>query len=153
MFHLGDDYLCHTKILPPHENNGDRILANVTITVVEDIEKANRERYQNQSYNFGPRNGKLEKLISYSQHVDHQEPVTNEENETNDDLCKLRASMGHQGPAKAPEPNLNRGMYNVHVEWESREKTHESLPVLPTKTPVRKCSRTLYRARYMIFPV
>ena len=90
MFHLGDDYLCHTKLLPPHEENGVRLLANVTIKVVEDNEKTNRERYQNQSYNFGSGNGKLEKIISYSQHVDHQEPVIDEEDETNDDLYKLR---------------------------------------------------------------
>ena len=88
MFHLGDD---HTIIRPPHEDNGERLLANVTIKVVEDSEKANRERFQNQSYNFGTGNDKLEKIISYSQHVDHQEPVTNEENKTNDDLYKLRA--------------------------------------------------------------
>ena len=96
MFHLGDDCLCHTTILPPHEDHGERLLANVTIKVVEDIEKANRKMYQNQSYNYGSGNGKLEKIISYSQHVDHQAPVTNEENETNDDLYKLRASIGHQ---------------------------------------------------------
>ena len=72
-------------------------MANATIKVVEDMEKANRERYQNQSYNIGTGNGKLEKIISYSQHVDHQEPVTNEGNETNDDLYKLRTSGTSQG--------------------------------------------------------
>ena len=114
----------------------------MTIEVFEDIEKANRERYQNQSYNFGTGNGKLEKIISYSQHVDHQEPVTNEENETNDDLYKLRASIGHQGPPKAPDPNLTRCKYNVHVEWETGEKTHEPLSVLATNDPVRCASYT-----------
>ena len=64
MFHLDGDYLCHTEILLSHEDNGERLLANVTITVVEDIEKANRERYLNQSYNFGTGNCKLEKIIS-----------------------------------------------------------------------------------------
>ena len=106
MFHLGDDYLSHTKILPPHEDNAMRLFANVTIKVVENIEKANRERYQNQSYNFGSGTGtgKLEKIISYSQHVDHQEPVTNEENETNDDLYKLRASMVIRDPPRHQIP-------------------------------------------------
>ena len=52
MFHLGHDNLCHTKILPPLEDNGKRLLDNVTIKVVEDIEKANTERFQNQSYKF-----------------------------------------------------------------------------------------------------
>ena len=104
MFHLDDDYLCHTKMLLSHEDKGERLLANVTIKVVEDIEKANSERNQNQSYNFGTGNCKLEKIISYSQHVDHQEPVTNEENKTNDDLYKLRASIGHQGPPRHQTP-------------------------------------------------
>ena len=117
-------------------------MANVTIKVVEDIEKATRERYQNQCYNFGTGIGKFEKIISYSQHVDHQEPVTNEENETNDDLYKLRASIGHQGPPKAPDPNLNRSKYNVHVEWETGEKTHDPLPVLATNDPVTCASYT-----------
>ena len=38
MFHLDSDYLCHTKIPLSHEDNGERILASVTIKVVEDIE-------------------------------------------------------------------------------------------------------------------
>ena len=142
MLHLGDDYLCPTKILPAHQDNGERLLAYVTIKEVEEIEKANRERYQNQSYNFGTGNGKLEKIISYSQHVDHQEPVTNEDNETNDDLYKLRALIGHQGPPKAPDPNLKRCKYNVHVEWETGEKTHEPLPVLATDDLVTCTSYT-----------
>ena len=37
MFLLDEDYLCHTKILLSHEDNGKRLLANVTIKVVEDI--------------------------------------------------------------------------------------------------------------------
>ena len=142
MFHLDDDYLCHTKILLSHEDNGERILANVTIKVVEDSEKANRVRYQKQSYNFGTGNGKLKKIISYSQNVDHQESVTNEKNETNDYLYKLRESIGHQGPPEAPDPNLNRCKYNVHVEWETGEKTHDPLPVLATDDPVTCASYT-----------
>ena len=142
IFHLDDDYLCHTKILLSHEHNGERLLSNATIKVVEDMEKANRERYQNQSYNFGTGNGKLEKIFSYSQHVDHQEPVTNEGNETNDDLYKLRTSIGHQGPPKAPDPNLNRCQYNVLVERETGEKTHEPLPVLARDVPVTCASYT-----------
>ena len=96
MSHLDDEYLYHTKILLSHEDNGERLSANVTIKVAKDIEKTKRVWYQNQSYILGTDNGKVEKIISYSQHVDHQEPVTNEENESNDDLYKLRESIGHQ---------------------------------------------------------
>ena len=98
MFHLGDDYFSPTKILLPPDDNGERLLANVTIKVVEDIEKSDREKFKNLSYNLGTGNGKVEEIISYSQHVDHQEATANEENKTNDDLYKLRALIGHQGP-------------------------------------------------------
>ena len=80
--------------------------------------------------------------MSYTQHVDHQETVTNEKNETNDDLHKLRASIGHQEPPKTPDPSLNRCKYNAHVEWETGEKTHEPLPVLATDDPVTYASYT-----------
>ena len=101
MFHPGDDYLCPTKILLPPDDNGMRLLANVTIKGVENIEKTDGERFQNLSYNLGTGNGKVEVIISYSQHVDHQEAGANEENETSDDLYKLRALIGpsrHQNP-------------------------------------------------------
>ena len=39
MFQLGDDYLSPHKILLPPEDNGERILAKVTIKVVKAIEK------------------------------------------------------------------------------------------------------------------
>ena len=45
MFHLGDDYLSPTKILVPLEDNGERLLANVTVKAVEAIEKADGERF------------------------------------------------------------------------------------------------------------
>ena len=109
MFHPGDDYLCPTRILLPPEDNGERLLANVVIKVVEDIEKVDGERLQNLSYNLGTGNGKVEEIISYSQLVDHLEATANEENKRNDDLYKLRALIGHQGPPpppQAPDPNL-----------------------------------------------
>ena len=74
--------------------------------------------------------------------MDHQEPLTNEENKTNDDLYKLRASIGHQGPPKAPDPNLNICKYNVNVEWDTGEKTYEPLPILATDDPVACASYT-----------
>ena len=46
MFHLGDDYHCPHKILLPPEDNGESLLAKVTIKVVEVIEKANGERFK-----------------------------------------------------------------------------------------------------------
>ena len=70
MFHLGDDYFCPTKILPPPEDTGERLLANVTIRAIEDIRKADGERFQKLSYSLGTGIGKVEEIISYSQLVD-----------------------------------------------------------------------------------
>ena len=50
------------------------------------LKKADEERVKSLSYNHGSGKGKMEEIISYSQHVDHQEAAAIEENETNDDL-------------------------------------------------------------------
>ena len=105
MFHLGGDHSCPTKILLPPEDNGERLLANVTIKVVAAIEKADGERFQTLSCNLGTDNGKMEEIVSCGHQVDHLEATANEENETNDYLYKLKALIGHQRPPKAPNPN------------------------------------------------
>ena len=66
-----------------------RLRATVTRKVVEVIEKADGERVQNLNYIPHIDNGEVEEIISYSQLVDHQEAVANEENEINDDLHKF----------------------------------------------------------------
>ena len=78
-----EGFLSLDKILL--EGNVERLLTNVTIKVVEDIEKADGERFQNLTYNFGTGSGKVEEVISYSQLVGHLEATANKENETNDD--------------------------------------------------------------------
>ena len=89
MFHLGDDYLCPSKILLPPGDNGENL-----------------------------------------------EAAANEENKINDDLYKFRAPYGHQGPLKAPDPNMKKYKYNVLVEWETGEKTYKPLSALAADDPV-----------------
>ena len=138
MFHLGDDYLSPHKmlLLLPPEDDGERLLAHVTIKVVGIIEKADGERFQNLSYILGTDNGKVEETIPYSQLVDHLEGTANEENKTNDELYKFRELIGHQGPLKATDPNWKGCKYNVLVEWETGEKTYEPTSVLTVESPV-----------------
>ena len=108
----------------------------MTIKVVEAIEKADGERFQNISYILGTDNGKVEKVISYSQLVGHLEATANKKNKTNDDLYKLRALIGHQGPFKATYSNWQGWKDNVLVKWETGEKTYEPLSVLAADDPV-----------------
>ena len=102
----------------------------MTRKVVEVIEKADGERLQKLSYILGIGNRKLEEIISYNELVDHLEAAANEENEIGDDLFKIRALIGHQGPLKPTDPNWNGCKFNVLVDWETGEKTYEPLSVL-----------------------
>ena len=111
-------------------------MAKVTIKVVEAIEKADGERFQNLSYILGTVNGKVEEIISYSQLVGHLEATANEGIKTNDDLYNLRALIGYQGPLKATDPNWKGCKYNVLDEWENVEETYEFLSVLAADDPV-----------------
>ena len=104
--------------------------------MVEVIEKADGERVQTLSYILGIGNGKLDKIITYKQLVDHLEAAANEDNEISDDLYKFRALIGHQMPLKATDPNWKGCNYNVLVDWETREKTYELLSALAADDPV-----------------
>ena len=86
------------------------------IKLVENIENTEGERLQKLSYDLGTDNGKIEDIISCSHLVDHLEATANEENETNDELYKLKALFAHQRPPKAPSPILKRCKYNVLVK-------------------------------------
>ena len=89
-----EDLVGRTLLLHPGVK-GERLRANVTRKVVEDIEKADGEKIQNLSYTLGIKNGKVEELISYNQLVDHLEAAANEDNKISDDLYKFRALIGH----------------------------------------------------------
>ena len=116
-----------TFVLPPG-HNGERLRAQVTRKVVEDIEQADGERVQKLSVILGVGNGKLEEIISYNHLVDHLEAAANENNEISDDLFKFRALIGHQGPLKPTDPNWKGCKYNVLVDWEIGEKTYDRIP-------------------------
>ena len=63
---IPDDLVGWNFLLPPGDN-GERLRANITRKVVEDIEQADGERVQNLSFILGIGNGKLEEIISYNQ--------------------------------------------------------------------------------------
>ena len=130
-----DDLVGRTFLLPPGDN-GERPRAKITRIVVEDIEQTDGERVQKLSFILGIGNGKLEEIISYNQLVDHLEAAANDDNEIRDDLFKVSALIGHQGPLKPTDPNWKGCKYNVLVDWETGEKTYEPLSVLAADDPV-----------------
>ena len=90
-------------MLPPGDN-GERLRAQVTRKVVEDIEKADGERVQNFSYILGIGNRKVEELISNNQLVDHLEAAANVDNEISDDLFKFRALVATKDHSSQQTP-------------------------------------------------
>ena len=130
------DDLVGTFFLLPPGVIGESLRAKVTRKVVEDIEQADGERVQKLSFLLGIGNGKLEEIISYNQLVDHLEAAANDDNEISEDLSKCRALIGCQGPLKPTDPNWKGCKYNVHVDWETGEKTYEPLSVQAADDPV-----------------
>ena len=66
-----------TFLLLPRDN-GERLRAELTRKVVEDIEQADGERVQKLHFKLGIGNCKLEEIISYNQLVDHLEVAANQ---------------------------------------------------------------------------
>ena len=75
-------------------------------------------------------------LLPPGDNGENLEAPANEESEINNDLYKLKALIGHQGPPKAPDPNWTKYKYNILVAWEIGEKTYEPLAVLAVDDPV-----------------
>ena len=52
------------------------------------------------------------------------------------ELYRIRAIIGHQGPLLASDPDWKGSKYNVRVEWETGEITFEPLSIIPADDPV-----------------
>ena len=115
---------------------GRKSRAKVTRKVVEIIEKGDGERVQKLSYILSIGNGKLEEIISYNQLVDYLEAEASKDHDITEDLFKFRALIGHQGSLKPTDPNWKGCKYIVLVDWETGEKTYETLSVLAAGDPV-----------------
>ena len=51
-------------------------------------------------------------------------------------VWKFKRIAGHQGPLKKGNHQYNRSKFNVLVEWETGESTHEPLDVIAADDPV-----------------
>ena len=119
-----DDLVGRTLLLPPGDH-GERLRAKVTRKGVEVIKKVGGERVQNLSYILGLDNGKvkMEKIISYSQQMDHFE-AANKDKEISDDLYKFRALIDHQGPLKPTDTIWKGCKYNVLANLTEKDAQH-----------------------------
>ena len=122
-------------MLPPRDN-GEGLEHKSPERWLKTLRRQMGERVQKLSYILGIGNGKLEELISYKPLVDHLEAATNDDNEINDDLFQFRTLIGHQGPLKPTDSDWKGCKFNVLVEWETGEKTYDSLSIFAADDPV-----------------
>ena len=130
-----DDLIGRTFLLPPQEN-GERLRAEVTKKVVEEIEAEDANRIPNINFILDIGEGKVDELITYNQLLDHLEQAEEEDNFMDQELYKSRAIIGHEGPLKATDPNWKGSKWNVQIEWETGEVTFEPLSVIAADDPI-----------------
>ena len=99
-----DDLIGRTFLLPPQEN-GERLRAKVTKSIVEEIEAANGNRIPNIDFILDIGEGKVEELIAYYQLLDHLEQAEEQVNYMDQELYRFRAIIGHEHPLKVTDPN------------------------------------------------
>ena len=127
-----DNLIGRTFLLPPQEN-GERLRAKVTKRVAEEIEAADGK---NINFILDIGEGKVEELITYNQLLDHLEQADEQDNSMDQELYRLRAIIGHEGPLKAADPNWKGSKWNVQIEWETGEITFEPLSAIAADDPI-----------------
>ena len=130
-----NDLIGRTFLLPPQEI-GERLRAKVTKKVVEEIEDADGNRIPNINFILNIGEGKVEELITCNQLLDHLEQAEEQDNSMDQELCRFRAIIGHEGPLKVTDPNWKDSKWNVQIEWETGEITSEPLRVLEADDPI-----------------
>ena len=98
------DLIGRAFLLPPQEN-GERHRAKVTRQVVDIIDQDNGQRVENVNFILDIGNGKVEQLISYNQLLEHLENAQDHDMGMDQELYRLRAIIGHQGPFLASDPD------------------------------------------------
>ena len=130
-----NDLIGRTFLLPP-QGIGERLRAKVTKKVVEEIEDADGNRIPNINFILNIGEGKVEELITYNQLLDHLEQAEEQDSSMDQELCRFRAIIGHEGPLKVTDPNWKDSKWNFQIEWETGEITSEPLSVLEADDPI-----------------
>ena len=133
---FGPSDLIGRTFLVLREENGERHRAKVTRQVVEIIDQDNGQRVENINFILDIGNGRVEELISYNQLFEHMENAQDNYMGMDQELYRLRAIIGHQGPLLASDPDWKGSKYNVQVEWETGEITFEPLSIIAADNPV-----------------
>ena len=115
-------------LLPP-EDNGECHMAKVI-----DIDD-HGQTLEDIKFKLKINKDQAEEIMSYNQLMDYIQKGTDAE-EDPDSLFKFRDIVAHQGPLESTDPNHKGSKYNVMVEWESGEVTHEPLTLISKDDPI-----------------
>ena len=130
-----NDLIGRRFLLTPQEN-GERLRAQVTKKVVEEVEAEDANRIPNINFVLNIGEGKVEELITYNQLLEHLEHAEDKDNSMDQEPYKFRAIIGHEGPLKATDPKWKGSKYNAQIEWETREITFEPISVIAADDPI-----------------
>ena len=120
-----DDLIGRTFLLPQNEQ-GERLRDTIKKKVIETskhLDDQHHNAIKKINFHLDVGEGRAEAIMLYVQILDHLGYQ-----EQHDDLYKLRAITGHQGPFSPQDENYKGSKYNVMVEWETGETTEEHSP-------------------------
>ena len=128
MAEYNPDHLIGRTFLLPKNEQGERLRATIKRKVIE-TSKLLDDQHDNAidkiNYHLDVGQGRAEAIISYVQILDHVG-----QQEQQDDLYKLRAITGHQGPLSPQDENYKGSKYNVMVYWGTGEITDDPLSLI-----------------------
>ena len=131
-----DDLISRTFLLPKNEQV-ERLRPTIKREVIETskhLDDQHDSAIEKINFHIDVGQGRAEAIMSYVQildHLDHQEQQ--------EDLYKLGAISGHQGPLSPQDENYRGRQYNVMVESETGEITEEPLSLIAADDPI-KCA-------------
>ena len=127
-----DGLIGRTFLLPKNEQ-GEKLRATIKRKVIETSKLLDNQHDKaidkiNFHLDVGQGRAKAMSYVQILDHLDHQEQQ--------DDLYKVRAITGYQGPLSPQDENYKGSKYNVMVEWETGEITDEPLSLIAADDPV-----------------
>ena len=128
------DELIGRTFLKPPKDNGERFRARILRKVIDCRDETTNDRIK---YVVGCDNDKADEIMTYNDIVDSIESDMLQSNDPDDPerAWKFRKILGHQGPLSHKDKKYNGSLYNVLVEWESGETTHEPVDLLARDDP------------------
>ena len=123
-----DDVIGKTFLLHDREN-GETHRAKVVEAVDKHLKDPKR-RNANMRFKCSINDGKYEEVMAYNDIIDH---LKRDDDEV---IWKFKRITGHEGPLNSSHPSYKGSNYNVMVEWETGEISHEPLSLIATDDPV-----------------